>query len=97
VGSKNALEIGNVVQVERVFATTRVEGWFALVRFGKDDLLRAVNETAALVFFQNAFGRKHLQTAETNVRTMPIFAAMGDQSTQVLYVYVVMLSRVVED
>jgi len=53
-----------------------------------------VNETAALVFFQYAFGRKHLETAETNVRTMPIFAAMSDQSTQVLHVDVVMLLRV---
>jgi len=53
-----------------------------------------VNETAALVFFQYAFGRKHLETAETHVRTTLMLAAMSDQSTQVLHVDVVMLLRV---
>jgi len=56
-----------------------------------------VNETAALVLLQYVFRRKHLQTAETNVRSTLILAAMSDQSTKVFYVDVVMLLMVVED
>ena len=56
-----------------------------------------MNETAALVLLQYVFGRKHLQTSETNVRSTLMLAALGDQSTQVFYVDVVLLLRVVED
>jgi len=53
-----------------------------------------VNETATLVLLQYAFGRKHLETAEANVRTTLMLVAMSDLSTQVLHVDVVMLLRV---
>ena len=49
------------------------------------------------MLLQYVFRRKHLQTAETNVGTLRVFAAMSDQSTKVFYVDVVMLLMVVED
>jgi len=46
------------------------------------------------VLLQYVFGRKHLETAETHVRTTLMLVAMSDQSTQVFHVDVVMLLRV---